>query len=151
MNLLFTNLQGMFHSLDPRTIFSLVNGVALFAWVGLVFIPNQKLIQIYRVYLIGLFFGIAYTILIAVGMSSAEGSFSSLDGVRSLFMNDYALLAGWIHYLAFDLFLGVWETNDAKECGIPKYLLFPCLFFTFYFGPFGYLLYLIIKKIKSKS
>ncbi|MCZ8342595.1 MAG: ABA4-like family protein [Leptospira sp.] len=151
MNLLFTNIQGIFLLLDPKTIFNLVNGIALFAWVGLVLLPNPKLIQLYRVYLIGLFFGIAYSIFIAVGMSSAEGSFSSLDGVRSLFMNDYALLAGWIHYLAFDLFLGVWETNDAKESGIPKYLLIPCLIFTFYIGPFGYLLYIIIKKLKSRS
>ena len=51
------------------------------------------------------------------------------------------LLAGWIHYLAFDLLIGSWEVRDARELGIPHLFVVPCLFLTFMFGPAGWLLY----------
>ena len=59
-----------------------------------------------------------YTVIIALTFSTAEGGFSSLSEVARLFSNPWLLLAGWIHYLAFDLLVGTWETRDARERGI---------------------------------
>jgi len=52
---------------------------------------------------------------------------------------DELLLAGWVHYLAFDLFIGSWEVEDAAANGIPHWLLLPCLFLTLMVGPVGLL------------
>jgi hypothetical protein len=55
------------------------------------------------------------------------------------------LLAGWIHYLAFDLFVGSWEVRDAQRVGIHHLFVVPCLVLTVLFGPIGLLLYLLLR------
>ena len=40
-------------------------------------------------------------------------AFNSLDGVIGLLRTREASLAGWVHYLAFDLFTGAWEAETA--------------------------------------
>ena len=65
--------------------------------------------------------------------------------MRLLLSTPDALLAGWVHYLAFDLFVGSWEAADAPTARVPHWLLLPCLAFTFVAGPFGLLLYLLVK------
>jgi len=54
-------------------------------------------------------------------------------------------LAGWVHYLAFDLFIGSWEVRDANRHGIPPWAIIPSLILTFLFGPMGLLLYFLIR------
>jgi hypothetical protein len=68
-----------------------------------------------------------------------------LADVRALFSNDFLLLAGWIHYLAFDLFIGSWEVRDARRLGIHHLTVVPCLVLTFMLGPVGLLLYLALR------
>ena len=75
-------------------------------------------------------------------LSGADGGSGSLAEVSRLFENPYLLLAGWVHYLAFDLFIGAWEVRDARRLGIPHLLVVPCLGLTFILGPVGLLLYL---------
>ena len=50
------------------------------------------------------------------------------------------LIAGWVHYLAFDLFIGVWiaERLDAER--LSRWIQTPILIATFLFGPLGLLL-----------
>jgi len=71
-------------------------------------------------------------------------------GVRMLFDNPWMLLAGWTHYLAFDLFIGGWEVRDAQRRGIPHLLVIPALVLTFLFGPVGLLLYLAIRSFAAR-
>ena len=61
--------------------------------------------------------------------------------MSTLFGQPWLLLAGWVHYLAFDLFVGSWEVRDARERGIPHLAVVPCLALTFMFGPAGWLAY----------
>jgi hypothetical protein len=68
-----------------------------------------------------------------------------LSSVAMLFSNPWLLLAGWTHYLAFDLFIGSWEVRDARDRGLPHLLVVPCLALTFLFGPAGWLLYLTMR------
>ena len=79
----------------------------------------------------------------------SEGGFSSLAGVRALFDNPWALLAGWTHYLAFDLFIGGWEVRDAQQRGLPHLFVVPALVLTFLLGPAGLLFYLAIRWIQQ--
>ena len=89
-----------------------------------------------------LLFAAVYVVLIAASLPWTGGGFSSLGGVRALFDNPWALLAGWTHYLAFDLFIGGWELRDAQRRGFPHLLVVPALVLTFLFGPAGLSLYL---------
>ena len=73
--------------------------------------------------------------------ANRDGGFSSLAAVAQLFDNRWLLLAGWVHYLAFDLFIGAWETRDAMARRVPRLLLAPCLLMTFMLGPIGLLCY----------
>jgi hypothetical protein len=71
--------------------------------------------------------------------------------VARLFENPWMLLAGWTHYLAFDLWIGSWEVRDARAHRIPHWLVLPCLFLTFMFGPAGWLLYVIVRGARSNA
>jgi hypothetical protein len=90
----------------------------------------------------------AYVLLIAQGRAAFDdGGFGSIEKVRALFRNDSALAAGWLHYLAFDLFVGAWISRDGIERGIPALLILICLPLAFLFGPAGLLLYLVLRLI----
>ena len=90
-------------------------------------------------------FAVLYVGLVVTMFGRSEGGFSTLAGVAALFTNPWMLLAGWLHYLAFDLLIGTWEVRDAQERGIPHLLVVPCLFLTLMFGPAGWLLYLAVR------
>ena len=70
--------------------------------------------------------------------------------MQKLFADPWILLAGWIHYLVFDLFIGAWEVRDAARLGIPHLLVVPCLVLTFLFGPVGLLLYGIVRAVRTR-
>jgi hypothetical protein len=89
--------------------------------------------------------------LIALNFWGADGGFGTLDEVARLFANPWLLLAGWVHYLAFDLLIGNWEARDARARGVPHWALVPCLLGTFLFGPAGWLLYLGARSVYSKG
>ena len=88
-----------------------------------------------------------YLLLANIGQSPADGGFGSLAAVSVLFTVDELLLAGWVHYLAFDLFVGAWEVRDSQSRGIHHLLVIPCLLATFMAGPAGLLLYWILRSI----
>lgn len=78
-------------------------------------------------------------------------SFSTLANVKALFQNDNAVAMGWIHYLAFDLFVGAYIVRKSQALQISRWLYTIPLPFTFMFGPVGYLLFFIIKTVKTQS
>ena len=131
--------------LTPDLLFSFVNPVALLGWALLVLAPRWRGTR--AVVLSGalpLLLAAAYAGLITAhyrGPHGGEGGFGSLAEVAALFRDPWALLAGWVHYLCFDLWTGAWETRDAQRRGVPHLLLVPCLALTFLFGPVGLLLY----------
>jgi hypothetical protein len=90
-------------------------------------------------------FGAAYLALIFAALPFGEGGFGSLAAVRSLFAGDSALLAGWIHYLVFDFFIGGWIVRDARRRDIRSLPVLPCLVLCFLAGPAGLLLYLAVR------
>jgi hypothetical protein len=59
-------------------------------------------------------------------------------------------MLGWTHYLAFDLFIGSWEIEDAGKRGIPHWLMVPILLLTFMLGPIGLLTYFIVRTAKAQ-
>lgn len=138
--------------MQAAEIFSICNKVILLGWVLLIFLPNWKHTQAILLNgLIVLFAGIyAFMILKDIGNFNPE-SFSTLANVKALFQNDDAVAAGWIHYLAFDLFVGAYIVKKSRQIGLSRILYTITLPFTFMFGPIGYLLFVIFKTIKTKT
>lgn len=124
----------------------------MLAWLLVIFLPRWKYTRFAVLSgTIPLLLSVAYLILIVVFFGSAEGGFGSLADVMKLFTNEWVVLAGWIHYLAFDLFVGSWEVKDAQVNGISHWLVIPCLILTFMLGPVGFLLYNIIRLFALKK
>lgn len=135
--------------LDPGLAFGFANNFGLLLWIALaasLFVPRIRAwVWPATQFVIPALWGVAYVVLLIQGMPETEGSFSSIDGVRALFASDSALTAGWLHYLAFDLFVGTWIARDSTQRGIHGLLVMPCLGLTLMFGPAGLLAYLLLR------
>ena len=115
-------------------------------WLLLIFAPRWKWsARIIAGAVIPLLLALVYLYLIVTHFRGSEGGFGSLMEVSKLFQNPYNLLAGWVHYLAFDLFIGSWEVRDAQRVGVRHLLVVPCLALTFLLGPVGLLLYFALR------
>jgi hypothetical protein len=135
-------------AMSPNQLFSLVNMVALGAWLLLALGPRRhKVPQMVSGVAVPALLATVYVAIIVTQWGGSEGGFSSLQDVATLFSNPWLLLAGWTHYLAFDLLVGAWEVRDASDRGIPHVLVLPCLALTFLFGPAGWLLYLVLRTV----
>jgi hypothetical protein len=132
--------------MTAEQLFSILNLMAIAAWLPLVFLPRKRWATTLVPVVMPVLFAVIYVVLVAATLTQGEGGFSSLAAVRTLFDNDWGLLAGWTHYLAFDLFVGGWEVRDAQRRGVPHLLIVPALVLTFLFGPGGFLLYLAIRR-----
>ena len=138
--------------MSAETLFSICNTLVLPGWLLLVILPRWKwTTQIITSVIMPFLFALVYLYLILVYFGKAGGGFNSLAGVTELFQNPYILLAGWLHYLAFDLFIGSWEVRNAQCLGISHWLVIPCLGLTFMFGPIGLGLYFIIRWIFNRK
>ena len=132
--------------MSAEQTFSVANTIALFAWVLMLAMNRQRWVLDTLIgCIVPAMFAAIYTAIVVSVWRSSSGGFSSLAGVAALFGNRWLLLAGWIHYLAFDLLIGRWELIDARGRGIPLVIVAPCLFVTFMFGPAGWLLYTIVR------
>ena len=137
--------------MTPEQIFPLVNAVALGGWLVLALVRRPPLLlERAAAVAIPALLAVCYAVLIAAKWFGSPGGFSSLEEVATLFENRWLLLAGWTHYLAFDLLVGGWEARDARARGVPHLLLLPCLALTFLFGPIGWLLYLGCRRVTVK-
>jgi hypothetical protein len=131
---------------SPEKIFSLCGALVLPGWLLLVLLPRRRwAARLVCPVLIPLLLALVYLWLVATTFGRTPGGFGSLAEVSQLFQNQWVLLAGWIHYLAFDLFVGSWEVRDAQRNGVHHLLVVPCLVLTFLFGPVGLLLYFAVR------
>lgn len=125
----------------------------MLGWAGLVLAPRWTLTRDWLApVVVPLLIGAIYVVLMLTYLDRApvSGGFDSLAGVAALFSVEELLLAGWIHYLAFDLFVGAWEVKDAQKQGIHHLLVIPCLFMTLMAGPGGLLLYWLIRVLHGR-
>lgn len=123
-----------------EVLFQIANSMALAGWIALLASP---LIPVWADRIAGtiipLLLSVAYAGLILAFWSRAEGGFDTLTNVQRLFEMPEAALAGWLHFLAFDLFVGAWIVRKARAERMSYWLMLPCLPLTFMFGPAGYL------------
>ena len=133
-------------------VFSICNSTAVLGWLILA-IAGRKRWAAYLTcgVILPLLLGVAYLVLVLGHWGESKGGFGTLTEVGTLFSNRWLLLAGWIHYLCFDLFIGSWEVRDSQARGISHWFVIPCLFFTFMFGPIGLLLYFSLRMARTRS
>ena len=139
--------------MTPTEVFSIANMIAMPMWVLMLFFSKWKVTRFlidFKVIPLTLAFIYAIYIVQAVCVSGMM-DFGNLRSVMALFSEENAVLAGWIHYLAFDLLVGMWMLDQNKKLKINHLVIAPCLFLTFTLGPVGFLLFMIIKTIKQKQ
>jgi chromate transport protein ChrA len=131
--------------------FTLVNLTVMPAWLMLVFAPRWKWTQAVAAYAVPSALAILYLSLLLMNRPPDGAGFGSLAQVERLFSDPWLLVAGWVHYLAFDLFIGAWEVRDAARRGIRHWYVVPCLLLTFLVGPVGLLLYLCMRGLVARK
>jgi hypothetical protein len=136
--------------LTPDLLFKVASNVAVVGWLLLILAPRWRGTR--AVVLSGalpLLLAATYTLVIGYQTlvhPAAGGGFGSLGQVAALFREPWALTAGWVHYLCFDMWIGAWESRDAHRRGVPHLVLLPCLVATFMLGPLGLLLYSAVRR-----
>lgn len=136
--------------LDPDALFSLGSSLAITGWLTLAVSPAgtrwAPAARLYAGRIVPLLLAVAYVALFASnGMGG--GGYDTMAAVRRLMDQPALLAAGWLHYLAFDLFVGSWIAERAAALGLPHLLVLPLLALTFMFGPAGLLGYALMRGI----
>lgn len=139
--------------MTPTAVFSIASMITMPMWILMIFLSKWKVTRFLIDFKI---IPLALTLIYAIYIFQAIQTggmmdFGSLKSVMALFTEENAVLAGWVHYLAFDLLIGMWMLDQNKELKINQLLIAPCLFLTFMLGPIGFLLFIIIKTVKQKQ
>lgn len=130
--------------------FNIVNASVMPAWVLLMFVPNHAITKkLVHSGFWSVVLSVIYTFLLFYSLGG-EGGMDSLQNLKISFQRDEVLLLGWVHYLAFDLFIGAWISRDADDIGLHRLIVFPMLLLTLFAGPVGLLLYMTAKAIKQR-
>ena len=135
-------------------LFRIASTIALVGWVVLALSPLQRSLAVLTARLLAAMLcgGYLAVLIHALGTGPAPDwrAFNSLDGVMRLLGSREAALAGWVHYLALDLFTGAWEAETAPKARVPYAMLLVCLFLTFMAGPVGLLAYLVVRAARQR-
>lgn len=125
-------------------LFNVCNTGILLCWGMLLFFPKMKLSRSIRTYpWVPLVISIAYLYFLGAAGGLGEADFSTLEGITGLFKKatPASAAAGWMHYLAFDFWMGCWIVEHRIKRGIPQWVVIPSLVGTFLLGPIGVLIY----------
>jgi hypothetical protein len=134
------------------TLFGIASALALSGWASLILLPRYPAVgQACGGVAVPAALSIVYVGLIAAFWFRADGGFGSLDAVDALFDSRGLLLAGWLHYLAFDLLIGAWMVRSARRSSLSHASIVPSLLLTFLFGPVGYLAFLGTRALHGAS
>jgi hypothetical protein len=135
--------------LDADLLFRTANQFVLLGWLALLLSPLRREPLILLARFTAAAVCALYVFLLARGLTGGAGlpegaGFSTLDGVVALLSRREAILGAWVHFLAFDLFVGSWIAEDAPRAGVPHWLVVPLLGLTLMAGPAGLLGYLVL-------
>lgn len=133
-------------------IFSIAGLMTMSGWLALLFSPLMpRWSDMIAGLLIPAVLAVGYTVILIFFPTQNGGGFGSFADVKLLFTNSNAVMAGWIHFLAFDLVVGAWLCREARLQNIKFWIVLPCLPVTFLFGPAGFLLFTALREVKHKS
>ena len=144
--------------MDWNSAFGAVNLLAMIAWGALILLPRWPALLSAILYLgVGLLCLLYAGGLLGVlsglitGGSQGGEDFTSIAGVRAIFSSDVGVVIGWTHYLAFDLFVGLWIARDADAKSISRLIQAPILLATLMAGPLGLFVWLIVREPAARK
>lgn len=132
-------------------VFSIAGLLSMLGWVLLLlspYIPNWS--DRIAGFIIPGILSIGYLVILLFFSGQNDGGFGSFADVTQLFSNPEALMSGWIHFLAFDLFVGAWICRTGRNEKINFGVILPCLPITFMFGPAGFLLFSAVRLYRNQ-
>ncbi|ANY21369.1 hypothetical protein A6F68_02881 [Tsuneonella dongtanensis] len=144
-------------------VFGFTNVVALLAWAVLVLAPRKPLPLAYVLYggvamlclaYAAMFVGLVTMLVDPVrdpGLAEPDLLNYSVVGLKDLFRSEGAIVLGWTHYLALDLFTGLWIARDADAKGFSRVFQAPFLVLTFMAGPLGLLVWLLVRERRARK
>lgn len=143
------------------TVFGVASLVSMAGFGALILLPRKPVLLAlvlyagigllcltYAVGLIGILSGLLDG---GPGGEGAAASFTTIEGVRAIFATDGGAVVGWVHYLAFDLFVGLWIARDADNKEFNRFVQAPVLLATFLAGPLGLLVWLVIRDRRARK
>ena len=151
---MINNLQAFVNS---ENIYLIANWGIIPFWFMLIFFPNNGLTTFFvQSIVVPLILGAAYVYLsynlyLENDIFDGFELYKGLDGLYSMFANEYLLLIFWLHFLAISLFAGAWIARDARKYFIPKIIIIPSLVLTYFTGPVGLVIYWFLEYFLLKN
>lgn len=138
--------------MNPDVVYSIVNTIALVAWIALSIAPYNARVQQGALGGVVVMLAALYAVLFIGSFNGAMmKELATLDGLMGLFSNKQAVVLGWTHYLAFDLVAGIYIVRNAQTHEVSSRAIIPFLWLTFMAGPLGWLTYVIFRVLKTKK
>lgn len=143
-------------------VFGFTNALAIAGWLALAVLPRGPTVMSFVLYagvaMLCLTYAVLFVLLFGnvvdpIRMAGAPPSNPldySVDGLQSLFMSKGGVVIGWTHYLAFDLFVGLWIAKDADNKGFSRLVQVPFLFATLMAGPVGLFAWLVTREARAR-
>ncbi|CAO3616331.1 unnamed protein product [Cunninghamella blakesleeana] len=139
------------------TIFNIVNIIPLPVWLLMSIAPQWNVTHtIVKSHITSIVISIIFVALNIIHFSNDTDEFEitgffSLNVIAYVFSKRFIVLIGWVHYLAFDVFIGSWIFLDnlKNKTPLPHFFMILCFLFTYTFGPSGFLLYVTLKKLMN--
>ncbi|AUX28400.1 MULTISPECIES: ABA4-like family protein [Sorangium] len=135
-------------------VFGLSGFLVLPFWALMIFLPRSRWTRrIMESPLVIVAPALLYTALVlpAIGEVLPIVNRPSLAAVASLLGSPAGATIGWVHFLAFDLFVGRWVYLDSRDREISPWLMAPVLYLTLMLGPMGFALYLAVRAVAERS
>ena len=142
---------------NSENIYLIANWGIIPFWFMLIFFPNNGLTSFFvQSIVVPLILGVAYVYLsynlyLENDIFDGFELYKGLDGLYSMFANEYLLLIFWLHFLAISLFAGAWIARDARKYFIPKIITIPSLVLTYFTGPVGLVIYWFFRIFFAKK
>ena len=142
---------------NSENIYLIANWGIIPFWFMLIFFPNNGLTTFFvQSIVVPLILGVAYVYLsynlyLENDIFDGFELYKGLDGLYSMFANEYLLLIFWLHFLAISLFAGAWIARDARKYFIPKIITIPSLVLTYFKGPVGLVIYWFFRIFFAKK
>ncbi|MBP6014084.1 MAG: DUF4281 domain-containing protein [Alphaproteobacteria bacterium] len=143
--------------LSADDIYQILNLGVLPFWALIILVPFLRITDtlvhsVFAPIVLGVIYGWLLANVMAGAVPMPEGAgFASLDALMRTFSVKEAVVAGWAHYIVFDLFVGAWIARDAQRIGLNQFIVAPALILTLLVGPIGLLTYLLIRGISGRG
>jgi len=132
--------------MNEDLILKILNVPVMVGWLSMMVAPRTRWTRwLLESDVVPLLIGVLYLSLVAPNLPGLLGEFDTLPHIQAALGRPGMLLAGWVHYLAFDFMVGRVVLADSQRRGIPHLIVVPCLVLTLMLGPAGYLTYAIVR------